>query len=180
MEIVDKITETSEETIEKCDIESLFRPIAERIANYEREIAQLKADSADVDETINYYKNYALRYKNKIQARQIMEVVLPYISDTINEISDAKNVEDLKTFCAMRLEELVRDLDYLGVTLNMHEKGEAVDPSYVCNARPVPTTDLQDDQRVAKCTRIGCTFNDGSDPILEGLDIYNKVEETDN
>lgn len=175
MDIVDKITETAEAP-EKCDLEALLRPIAERIVNYENEISQLKADSADVDETINYYKKSALRYKNKIQARQIMEVVLPYVSDMFNEITDSQNLEDLKILAAIRFEELVRDLEYLGITLRMHEKGETVDPSYVCNVRPVPTTDEEKNQQVAKCTRIGCTFNDGTDPILEGLDIYNKVE----
>lgn len=160
----------------KTDIDSLLRPIAEKLTALETELEQLRADSADTEETINYYKKAAATYKSKLQARELMEVVLPYISDMLCEINEQQNMDDLRMFGLMRLEELIRDLEYIGVTVKMHEKGSAVDPSYICNIRPVPTEDGTKIGTVAKCTQIGCEFRDGTDPILECLDIYSESD----
>ncbi len=152
--------------------DDLFDPIIARIKDLESQVAKLKAECADAEETANYYKKTAENCKNKIQAREVLEAVLPYISDLLNDLGAERDIADFRVISDLRFEELVRDLGNIGITVKAHREGEEVDPSYICNLRSVPTDDASKNGKVAKCTLMGCEFGDGTDPILEGLDVY--------
>ncbi len=151
--------------------DDLFDPVIARLKSLEAQVARLQRDCADAEETADYYKKAAEASKSRLGARAALEAVLPFVSEVMTEAEESGS-EELFNSVALRYAELERDLKKAGVTLLRHKAGEAADPSYICNIRPVWTEEESRDGRIAKCTRIGCSFSDGSDPILECMDVF--------
>ena len=112
-------------------------------------------------------------YKNKLQVRPVMEVILPLLSTIKNEVTDADNLDDLKKNLNEVYRELARDLMAVGVELSEHERGGSVAGDERLNLKTIPTSDEQLNGKVSRSKRFGCVIKgEEGDPILEDVELY--------
>lgn len=120
-------------------------------------------------------KNEVERYKNKVQARKIMEVILPTLSKIKNDIFDFDDIDKLRERVNTWYEVLFEDLSLVGVTISEHQRGQDIDPDeklYIDDAR-METTDPSLDGKVARSRKMGCVIRGEEEyPILETVIMY--------
>ncbi len=115
------------------------------------------------------------KLNSTIQTREFMEMLLPILSDIRNEVMEADDIEIMKKKMTQHFKTLRKNFSKKGIELQMHERGEEVDPAAVLGdlGDDIETTDPALHNKVACCRQIGCIIKgEENDPIPECIDMY--------
>lgn len=145
----------------------LDRSYAEVKQSIQRELCEYK-------DMLARAKNQANTYKNKIQARDVMEELLPILSEMKNDILQEGSVDDLRKILLTRFIQMKVALKRVGIELMSHERNQPVDGSEKLNVISIqPTSDRRLHQCVAFSNKMGCIIKGEEDnPILEDVALF--------
>ena len=119
-------------------------------------------------------KNQANIYKNKVQVRDVMEELLPILSEMRNDILQEGTADDLRKILLTRFTQMKVALKRVGIELLLHERNKPVDGSEKLNVSSIqPTSDCRLHQCVAFSNKMGCIIKGEEDnPILEDVALF--------
>lgn len=145
----------------------LDRSYAEVKQSIQREFCEYK-------DMLTRAKNQANVYKNKVQVRDVMEELLPILSEMRNDILQEGTVDDLRKILLTRFTQMKVALKRVGIELLSHERNKPVDSSEKLNVSSIlPTSDRRLHQCVAFSNKMGCIIKGEEDnPILEDVALF--------
>ena len=145
----------------------LDRSYAEVKQSIQRELCEYK-------DMLARAKNQANIYKNKVHVRDVMEELLPILSEMRNEILQEWTVDDLRKTLLTRFMQMEVALKRVGIELLSHERNKPVDGSEKLNVSSIqPTSDCRLHQCVAFSNKMGCIIKGEEDnPILEDVALF--------
>ncbi len=153
----------------KENVERLFSEFNSEYNNLKQMIEE---EFKDYEYTLNQFRKEANNHKNIVKPRNIMEAMLPILSDIINDVLDSEDLNNLKKIIEHRYNQLYRALSMQGVELKMHKRGESIASDEKADAKGTPTPNPALNQKVARSNKIGCVIRGEERPILEEIEIY--------
>ena len=171
-------TEFPSQEIENDEIEQKLKEFDRLYQNLRNKISY---EFSDYEDELKRARNQANSYKNKVQTREVLKEILPILSDIFNEVLDSHDLDELKKYIIdISRKQLEKAFKGVGVTVQMHNRGDIIPQSEELNvsAQPIKTSNRDDDQRVARSTRMGCIIRgEENSPILEEILIYEYEEQ---
>ncbi len=148
------------------EYDALKDAIEEKLTEYENELS-------DKSDMLKRASREAGSFKERIQTRDVMDAILPIITDMSNDIADCDDLDEAKLIVASGMRQLNTALLRAGVTLKLHKKGQEIDLEESVNGYPRPTDNPDLNGRICRTTKIGCVIRGEEDnPILEEVEIY--------
>ena len=153
------------------EVAQIFGRLDESYAEVKRSIQQELCEYKDMLARAN---NQANIYKNKVQVRDVMEELLPILSDILNDVQEGTALDELKKTLLVRFKQMKAALKRVGIELLSHERNKPVDGSEKLNVSSVqPTNDRRMHQCVAFSNKMGCIIKGEEDnPILEDVALF--------
>ena len=153
------------------EVAQIFGRLDESYAEVKRSIQQELCEYKDMLARAN---NQANIYKNKVQVRDVMEELLPILSEILNDVQDGTALDVLKETLSARFKQMKTALKRVGIELLLHERNKPVDGSEKLNVSSVqPTNDSRMHQCVAFSNKMGCIIKGEEDnPILEDVALF--------
>ncbi|MBQ8839935.1 MAG: hypothetical protein IJ004_01220 [Clostridia bacterium] len=153
-----------------------------RFAELDESIEQLKktitSEVDDLSRMVSWEKKQADVYRNKVQAIDVLEAILPVITDIKNDAEDAQDLEELKRAIGIYIRSMSAHLKNIGVELKMHKENEILDPTEKVGGACRVTNDKELDGKIARTTQIGCIIhNEDPEEIMENVLVYKYVSE---
>lgn len=154
------------------EVAQIFGRLDESYAEVKRLIQQELCEYKDMLARAN---NQANIYKNKVQVRDVMEELLPILSDILNDVQEGTALCELKETLLVRFKQMKAALKRVGIELLLHERNKPVDGSeklwYPSSVQP--TNDRKMHQCVAFLNKMGCIIKGEEDnPILEDVTLF--------
>lgn len=163
-------TEFSNQEINNDIISEILEEITAKYATLKDAITY---EFSDYENRLKREKNQATIYKNKVQARDVMEKILPVLSDMRNDIIDSTDLNDLKSLLQSRYKQLFCALRTIGIDVQVHERNEFIAENEMVTGYKKTTTDPNLHQKVACSNKMGCIIRGEEDnPILEDVEIF--------
>lgn len=118
--------------------------------------------------------NQANIYKNKVQVRDVMEELLPILSEMKNDILQEGTTDDLRKILLARFTQMKMALKRVGIELLSHDRNKSVEGLEKLNVSSIqPTSDRRLHQCVAFSNKMGCVIKGEEDnPILEDVALF--------
>lgn len=153
------------------EVAQIFGRLDESYAEVKRSIQQELCEYKDMLTRAN---NQANIYKNKVQVRDVMEELLPILSDIQNDVQEGTALDELKKTLLVRFKQMKAALKRVGIELLSHERNKPVDGSEKLNVTSIqPTNDRRLHQCVAFSNKMGCIIKGEEDnPILEDVALF--------
>lgn len=130
----------------------------------------------DMEDMLARERRQANIYKNKVQVRDVMDEILPILTDIQNDVMDSTDLDELKKTIKNQYKRLFIAFSKAGVKIQMHERNQTIELEEKIDgssSSSKPTTDPTLHQKVAYSNRMGCIIKGEEDnPILEVVEIY--------
>lgn len=161
---------TSNQQINDEETSQIFQGFESEYAALKKSIARELSDYRDM---LTRERNQLNVYKNKVQVRDVMEELLPILSDIKNDVLDSTNLDDLKEAITIRFKQLKNALKRVGIELQAHERKQPIETNEKINVSPKVTVDRNLHYKVACSTKMGCIIRGEEDnPILEDIELF--------
>ncbi|MBE6635979.1 MAG: hypothetical protein E7617_07275 [Ruminococcaceae bacterium] len=135
--------------------------------------SKILRELSDYKEEASHHKRQADLYRNKIQARDVINALLPALSDIKNDVADADDLESLKELISVRFTQLFGELYMAGIILKEHKRNADFSDSEALKAVCKMTSDPSLNHKIARSQKMGCVIRgEEDDPILECVEIY--------
>lgn len=162
------------------NINYVLRNFEEVEESYEKAKRVLTKEMVALWEMIAYEKKQADLYRNKVQAEDVMGVILPFLSDIVNDIEDATDLDEVKRIVGIYLRSMKSHLMNIGVELKMHTENDVLDPTERVGGSCKKTGDKSLDGKIARTSQIGCVIhNEVPTEIQENVIVYTYDPELD-
>lgn len=166
----ENITKNSNQDINNDTISQIFRGLDAEYDTLKQAIAR---EFSDYEDMLARERKQATIYKNKVQVRDVMEEILPVLSEMRNDAIDSTDLIELKTAIQSRYKQLFIALSKVGIKVQMHERNQPIAIDEKVNGSSKKTTDPNLHQKVACSNKMGCIIKGEEDnPILEDVEIY--------
>lgn len=146
----------------EIDISSLESDKSKLAADRDRAEAEkeaLESENSSLSESVRHYRNEA-EAAGKIPVREVTKRFLDYMSAVYNIALDKCSPETIEQIEA-RTEYAVMNLANIGVDITYHRRGELLGNGRV-ELRTIETDDPEQDCKVIKSNRFGCSFSSDS------------------
>ena len=152
-------------------VDQLFKAFEEAYKELKNSISE---EFNDMEDELAHEKKQADKYRKKVQVRDVMDAILPILSDIRNDVLDNTDLNELKEIIQIRFEQLFNAFKNTGIMIQMHERNQTVDldeePGNITN---IPITDPSLNQKVARSNKMGCVIEgEENNPILETYEMY--------
>lgn len=146
---------------------NFINDLAEQFNEYEEQLYEADRKKNELQNQVD----------SNVQADAIMNAILPLLSDIYNQTMDIKtekDIEILQKIVDSHFDTIIEKLGKIGIVLQMHKRGDAIDPQMIMDDGAVFETNRPElDGKVANCNRIGCIIKGNeSTRILESVNIY--------
>lgn len=162
------------------NINYVLRNFEEVEESYEKAKRVLTKEMVALWEMIAYERKQADLYRNKVQAEDVMGVILPFLSDIVNDVEDATDLGEAKRIVGIYLRSMKTHLMNIGVELKMHTENDVLDPTERVGGSCKKTGDKSLDGKIARTSQIGCVIhNEVPTEIQENVIVYTYDPELD-
>ena len=162
------------------NINYVLRNFEEVEESYEKAKRVLTKEMVALWEMIAYERKQADLYRNKVQAEDVMGVILPFLSDIVNDVEDATDLDEAKRIVGIYLRSMKTHLMNIGVELKMHTENDVLDPTERVGGSCKKTGDKSLDGKIARTSQIGCVIhNEVPTEIQENVIVYTYDPELD-
>ncbi|MBQ7761451.1 MAG: hypothetical protein IJ400_05280 [Clostridia bacterium] len=148
--------------------------------SYEKTKKIVSKEMLDLWEMISYERKQADVFRKKVQAGDVMRVILPFLSDIVNDVEEATDTGELKRIIGIYIKSMSSHLKSIGVELKIHSENDILDPTERVGGACRMTGDKSLDGKIIKTTQIGCIIhNEEPEEIQENVLVYKYDPELD-